>query len=655
VSDSAERLLARVLISAMLSMGVMMLSLSLYGSLLGEDADFEGQAALALQGLQRMGALLLSLPVLVLLGLPLAEAVLRMGRWLSADALIVLGTSAAWAASVWNTLRGGGEVYYDTATMVLVLVSLGRWLDLRAKDGARAKLRLILPELERPAALLRDGQESLVPVGELAVGDVVRLRPGETVPVDGRILAGRSFVDSSSLSGEAEPRSLARGERILAGSRLVDGTLEVAATEVGESRMCAGIERLLAEALLEPAPYVRLADRVAGRLIPAVLFLALGSAAWHWNSLGPERSLLTALSVILIACPCALGIATPLAFWVALGRAWKMGVLVRGGEVLERLARAERIWLDKTGTLTDEELELQEIRLHGATSEREALRAAASLELGSEHPIGRSLRRAWSRRCGASGSALLEVQGFRALPGQGVEGVLEGLPWTLCRGGADGALRLSRAGLPWAEFLLHSSPRPEAARVVGELRELGLDPVILTGDAREPAQRLAAELGLEVQAELLPAEKVAHLRRAGAERAIYVGDGLNDAAALAAAGVGISVAGGSARSLDAAEVNLLRPGLEALPALLRLARSATRTARWNLFWAFGYNALALLLAVGGHLPPIFAALAMVVSSLAVILNSSRLAYGGGQVESRAGAWPVSAEAASFSAPSHARR
>ena len=625
VSGSADRILARVLLSAMLAMGVMMLSLSLYGALLGEDADFESESAVALQGLLRMAALAVSAPVMYLLGLPLFEAVVRMRRWLSADALIVLGTASAWAVSVWNTFRGGGEVYYDTATMVLVLVSLGRWLDLRAKERASDQLHLILPERARPATVLRGDEELECPESELEVGQVVRVRPGESVPVDGRVLAGRSFVDTSSLSGEAEPRSVSAGDAVLAGSLLVDGSLDVRAEAVGGQRVCAEIERLLEEALRQPSRQVLLADRVARVLIPCVLLLALGSAVWHWSGMGPEGALLTALSVVLIACPCALGIATPLAFWVALGHAWKLGILVRGGAVMEGLARAERIWLDKTGTLTDGELELVRIELLGDHGEDEALHLAASLEVGSEHPIGRSLRRAWARRAGAPP---LAVEDFRALPGEGVEARVAGVATSLRRGGEGGAVRLTYAGAPVADFLLRSSPRPEARRVVAELRELGLAPVVLTGDGREPAERLARELDLAVESELLPADKVERIRSQGAERAIFVGDGLNDAAALAAAGVGVSVSGGSARSMDVAEVNLLRPGLGDLPELVRLARAATRTARWNLFWAFGYNAVALVFAVSGHLPPIFAALAMIASSLAVILNSGRLAYAG---------------------------
>lgn len=627
VANSADRMLSRILLSAMLSMAVMMLSVSLYGSLLGEESDFDSESAEALRGLFRLAAMAVSAPVLALLGMPLAETVLRMRRWLSADALIVMGTAAAWSVSSWNTLVGDGEVYFDTATMVLVLVSLGRWLDLRAKDRAREQLQLLLPERNGPVQVLREGVEVEAEVESLELGDVVRLRPGELVPVDGVVRAGRSFVDASNLTGESEPGSMGPGDTVLAGSSLLDGTLDVESTALGDARVCAEIERLLQEALLAPAESVRVADRVAGGLIPVVLLLAIGTAVWHWPSRGPEGALLAALSVVLIACPCSLGIATPLAFWTALGEAWKHGILVRGGEVLERLAGAQRLWLDKTGTLTDGEFELERVELHGDLCEREALRVAAALEFFSEHPIGRALRRSYAAQQDAQASPDLLVADFEALPGVGVSGSIDGLRWSLRKGGVQGAVQLLRGKVVQAEFVLSSRPRAEAAGVVKNLQALGLDLAILTGDGVAPAERLAAELGLSVESDLLPADKLARIRDCSPEFAVFIGDGLNDAAALAAAGVGITVAGGVARSMDAASINLLRPGLSALPGLFRLARRARRVARWNLLWAFGYNAVGLVLAVGGHLPPILAAAAMVASSVAVVLHSSQLKAG----------------------------
>ncbi|MFT7487424.1 MAG: heavy metal translocating P-type ATPase [Candidatus Paceibacteria bacterium] len=627
VANSADKMLSRVLLSAMLSMAVMMLSLSMYGALFGDESDFDGETAAAFQGLLRLAAMFVSAPVLVLLGLPLAETVLRMKRWLSADALIVMGTGAAWIVSSWNTLFTEGEVYFDTATMVLVLVSLGRWLDLRAKERAREALQVLLPDREGAVCILNDGQEGQRRAEDLRVGDLLRLRPGDVVPVDGRVIQGSSFVDASSLTGESEPRSVVVGDPVLAGSSLVDGQLDVMSTAVGAERVCEEVERLLLEALRAPAPSVQVADRVAGALIPMVFVLAAGTALWHWPRSGPEAALLAALSVVLIACPCSLGIATPLAFWNALGEAWKHGVLVRGGAVLEQLAGARRMWLDKTGTLTDGEFELTDIQTCAELNAEQALEYAANLELYSEHPIGRSLRRAHRVMAPFPPCAPIPISEFRVLPGVGVQARMEGALWSLRKAGLEGGIHLLREGVLQAEFSLQAQQRPEAAAVIAELRAMGLDLFILTGDGTGPAQRIADELGLEVKANLMPADKVAWIKRESPEDSIFVGDGLNDAAALASAAVGITVAGSAARSMDAAPVNLLRPGLGSLPGLLRLARRARSVARWNLAWAFGYNAVGLVLAVGGHLPPVLAAAAMVASSVTVVLHSSRLKAG----------------------------
>ncbi len=603
-------------------MAVMMLSLSLYGAGLGVQGDFASDTAQDLLGLQSLAAMVVSTPVLLLLGLPLAESVFRMKRWLSADSLVLLGTGAAWLVSGWNAFRGAGAVYFDTATMVLVLVSLGRWLDLRAKERARDELTLLLPDRAAPVNVLVGQEEVSKPASELCVGERIRVRPGDVLPVDGRVLSGRSFVDSSNLTGESEPRAVAPGDRVYAGSHLVDGTLEVQCSAVGADRMCAEVDRLLHEALANPAPSVRLADSVARVLIPAVLLIAIGTCAYHWSSMGAEGALLTALSVVLIACPCSLGIATPLAYWTAIGEAWHRGVLVRGGEAMERLGSARRIWLDKTGTLTDGKFSLVEIRVTGPFSEDECLQIAGELEAYSEHPIGKALHGAWRERQPAGQRAPSRVEQFEAIAGVGVRGSLDGSTWSVQRGVGPGVVALLRGDDQIAEFELRSAARVEASEVIEELKALGLQPSILTGDGAVAAQLMASELNLPVEANLMPTDKLQRVREHPAS--IFVGDGLNDAAALAAASVGITVAGGSPHSMDAASINFLRPGIGSLPGLIRLSREARQVARWNLLWAFGYNGIGLLLAVMGHLTPILAAGAMVASSVAVVLHSSRL-------------------------------
>jgi heavy metal translocating P-type ATPase len=620
-----DRLLARVVLSAFLAMGVMVFSLSLYGQHLGGGMP-EEEAGKALIGLFRLGAMALSAPALLLLGAPLLDAVLAMRRWLSADALVLLAASAAFAVSAWNTFRGGGEVYFDTATMVMVLFGLGRWLDTRARERASAALRAVLPDRERPAVVVEGEREREVPPGELRVGDTVRVRSGELIPVDGEVLSGRSFVDTAALTGEEQPRSVEAGQLVLAGSSVVDGTLLVRATKALGERVRDDVERVLEEALSSRAPAIQLADRLASALLPVALVVAAATAVLRWSAHGPEQALLDALSVILISCPCALGIATPLAYWAAMGNAWRRGVLIRGSDVLERIARVHTVLFDKTGTLTSGDVELVGRHVEDGVTEHDVLWTAASLELGSEHPIARSLRQA--ARDDAQLAPLREPEGFRTLPGVGVEGRLDGVHWTLRRAREAGddertVVELLRDGSRVARLAFEARPRLEAAATVEALRARRCDVRMLTGDGRGPARALGRALSIEVEAELDPVAKVARVRKP-LGGALFVGDGLNDAAALAAAQVGVSVAGGAARSLDAADVNLLRDGIGELPGLIDGARAAVRAARVNLAWAAGYNVIGIGLAASGALTPIFAAVAMVLSSAAVVLNSSRL-------------------------------
>ena len=653
VEGHTDRLLARLVLSAFLAMGVMVFSLSLYGVYLGRadigDAG-SGETAEALRGVFRLGALALSAPVMVLLGGPLLAAQRDMRRWLSADALVLLGCASAWTVSVWNSFAGGGEVYFDTATAVLVLYTLGRWLDARARQRGAEQLTHLAAERETPVALLEHGCEREVPWSELRVGDRVRLRPGEIVPVDGRVDAGRSFVDASALTGEEEPFAASSGTRVLAGSTLLDGSLDVTVEAGAGERARDAMERLLAEARASRPQLVRVADSAVRVLLPLVLVLALGTAVVRGRAHGLEEGLLSALAVVLISCPCALGIATPLAYWTALGAAWQRGLLVRGGEVLERVARARRVFLDKTGTLTTGEFALAGVRTAAGVQRAEALALAAALERGSEHPIGRALVREWhatraeraNREGRASDADHLEASEFRALPGIGVEGVVDGRQLVLERAakgsGPETVVRLAEGELELARFLFLGELRPEAERLVRGLEQRGLEPRVLTGDGRGPADALAAELGLDVDAELLPEQKVERVRdAAGGRGVLFLGDGLNDAAALAAADVGIAMPRGSAVGQAAAGVQLLRPDLGLVLELVDLARHAVSVARLNLAWAFGYNAIGLGLAVTGRLTPVFAASAMAASSALVVLNSSRIAR---RVSGQGGARPT---------------
>jgi Cu+-exporting ATPase len=456
------------------------------------------------------------------------------------------------------------------------------------------------------------------------VGDRVRVRPGEPVPVDGRVLEGRAFLDRAALTGESQPAAAEPGARVLAGAVALDGALLVEAEAVGGGRVRDEVERLLEEALGRRGGAVRLADRLAAVLMPVALFLALGTFAATLPGRGLEAASMAALAVVLVSCPCALGIATPLAFWTALGAAWRRGVLVRGADVLEGLARVRRVALDKTGTLTRPQVELVGLSDLDGLEEDAALARAAALEAHSEHPIAAGVRRAWAAR--PAPPALPAVHDLQVLPGVGVAGTLAGARWELRRDDDDEGettrVALREDGRRRAVLHLAAALEPEAPRAVARLRLGGLEPRVLTGDGPGPARALERQLGIPVEASLLPADKVARLEALG-PRVAYVGDGLNDAAALAAADVGIALAHGSPRSLAVADVTLLGAGLEAVPALLRLARRALSTARLNLAWATGYNLVGWWLAATGRLTPVAAAAAMVASSAAVVLGSRR--------------------------------
>ena len=643
-----DRLMARLVVSALLAMGVMVCSLSLYGI----DEAVSSETAEAVQGLFRLGALALSFPVLILLGVPLALAVVGGGTRSSTDALILAGVAAAWSVSSWNTLMGGPSVYFDTATGVLVLFTLGRWLDTRARERARRQLRVLVEGATPKAARVRDGNEEAIDPTALAVGDEVRVRPGEPVPVDGQVLEGRSFLETACLTGEEAPRSVMPGDTVLAGSRLVDGSLLIRVRASVGSRLIDEIERRLADASLSRAALVKITDRVSAVFLPVVLVLALGTVIVHWRSSSLEVALTNGLSVVLIACPCALGLATPLAFWAALGRAWRRGALVRSAEVLERLARVRRVFLDKTGTLTTGEMRLSRLELLSTEDEPEVLALAAALEQGSEHPLARALEHAWQE---ARERPRPVVEEFRALPGVGVEGRIANRVYRLGRTDSESdrtpdaavpdppntassgaaaeaealtSIALSCEGRTVARFHLSSEVRSEARRVMEQLRSLRVSVRGLTGDGQSPARALGRQLGLDMEARLLPHEKAERIRRAGARGSVFVGDGLNDSLALATADVGIAMSHSSPTSLESASVNLMRDDLHLIPELLKLGRSAVRTAGANLAWAFGYNAIGLGLAVAGRLTPLFAASAMVVSSLVVVLNSARLAGAG---------------------------
>jgi heavy metal translocating P-type ATPase len=586
--------------------------------------------------------LLGGVPILLVLGLPILRAGLAgllRGRP-DMHTLIALGAFSAFGLSLFNMSAGVGRVYFDTTSMLLFLVAVGRWVELRAqKAGSKTVDRLWAQLPQRAAWITPEGEREVAP-DALPRGARVRVRPGERFPVDGLVAAGEGDVDESLLTGEPEPVLRRPGEPVLAGTLSMDGGFEVITTAVGADTAAGQIGRLLHQALWQRAPVERLADRLAAWMTPAAALLAAATFAYWVRAAGPEVGLMHALAVLLIACPCALGIATPLALWAALGRAAEGGVILRGTGALERLAAVRQLFFDKTGTLTRLPATVQELAADGVAPAALLARVAA-VEALSEHPLARALVAA----AGERGLAPPAASGFRALPGRGVVAALDGqevwvgserlmraeglaLPPALEARAADwrrrglGVLYAGWDGRVAGLVGLGETPRPEARAAVAELRELGLEVAVLTGDDAAAGERWRRQLGVPVYAEQRPEDKLQRLRDAAGPVAM-VGDGINDGPALAAA-VGLTLAGGTEVARAAADMILLRDDLRAIPWLVRLSRAAMGCVRQNLAWAFVYNLAGLALAVTGHLQPVAAAAAMVLSSLLVTANALRL-------------------------------
>jgi heavy metal translocating P-type ATPase len=640
-------LLARLGLSAFLAMNVMALSLVLYASS-GSSAPAD-PLYVGLWGLFRYVLLIFAAPVMLLLGWPILENGLKSfgRRGTGVDSLIVLGALGAFGFSVVSTLRQTGAVYYETACATLVLVTLGRYLEARARTRAAASLKGLLKEEPRTVAVLREGALLEIPAAEVRPGDTVRVAPGNLVMVDGTILDGEGGVDESSLTGESLPARRKPGDALMAGTVSVDGAFLLRATATGEERMAARIGRLLEAARASRAPMELLADRMASVFIPVSVAAALGSGLVWAITHDAATGLLNSLAVLLIACPCALGLATPLAVWEGMGAATRRGIVIRGGDSLERLASVKSIFFDKTGTLTEGTLALAQCRTAPEVSRDRALTAAAALETVSDHPLARAILRAARARNLPSG----EIRDFRVHAGLGVEGevLLPGeAPHRIAIGGSEMIRRLGGTAPEWtggtgtaegnpAAFLLEEgrvtavfsfeeAPRPEAERALRELERQGLELEILTGDNAAAGEAMGRRLGIRATASLSPAGKLEAVARGEAGRGpiAMVGEGVNDAPALAGATLSIAVgsAGGLAR--EAADITLLGNNLEAIPWLVKLARRTVRTIRVNLFWAFAYNAILIPLAMAGLLTPVLAALAMLGSSLFVVGNSLRL-------------------------------
>ncbi|MER7179870.1 heavy metal translocating P-type ATPase [Streptomyces hyaluromycini] len=608
-------------------------------------------------------SLTLAAPVVVWGGSPFHRAAWTNARHGAAtmDTLVSVGTLAAFGWSLWALFFGdagmpgmhdefrftvsrmdsASTIYLEVASGVVALILLGRYLEARSKRRAGAALRALLELGARDVAVLRDGREVRVPVASLAVGDRFVVRPGEKVATDGTVVEGASAVDASMLTGESVPVDVTVGDAVTGATVNAGGRLVVEATRVGADTQLARMAKLVEDAQNGKAEVQRLADRISAVFVPAVIVVALGTFGVWLGVTGDTAAAFTAaVAVLIIACPCALGLATPTALMVGTGRGAQLGILIKGPEVLESTRRVDTVVLDKTGTVTTGRMRLQEVHTVQGADENEVLRLAGALEHASEHPVARAIAAGARERVGT----LPAVEDFENVPGRGVRGRVDGRQVAVGRlfdvVPEELALARSRAeqegrtavlagwdGQARGVLAVADAVKDTSAEAVRELRALGLTPVLLTGDNRAVAESVARAVGItEVVAEVLPEDKadvVRRLQREGRTVAM-VGDGVNDAAALATADLGLAMGTGTDAAIEAGDLTLVRGDLRVAADAIRLSRRTLATIKGNLVWAFGYNVAALPLAAAGLLNPMIAGAAMAFSSVFVVTNSLRL-------------------------------
>ncbi|MFF0381741.1 heavy metal translocating P-type ATPase [Streptomyces sp. NPDC004286] len=608
-------------------------------------------------------SLTLAAPVVVWGGLPFHRAAwtnLRHGA-ATMDTLVSVGTLAAFGWSLWalffghagmpgmrhafsftvSRTEGTSVIYLEVAAGVVALILLGRYLEARSKRRAGAALRALMELGAKDVTVLREGRETRIPVGSLVVGDRFVVRPGEKIATDGTVLEGTSAVDASMLTGESVPVDVSPGDRVTGATVNAGGRLLVEATRVGGDTQLARMARLVEDAQNGKAEVQRLADRISAVFVPVVILIALGTfGVWLGVTGDTVAAFTAAVAVLIIACPCALGLATPTALMVGTGRGAQLGILIKGPEVLESTRRVDTVVLDKTGTVTTGRMTLQEVYTAPGEDEKQVLRLVGALEHASEHPVARAVAEGAEERVGP----LPPAEHFENVPGRGVRGRVDGhevaagrlwddLPQELAaarsRAEQEGrtAVVAGWDGEPRAVLAVADAVKETSAEAVRELRALGLTPVLLTGDNRTVAEAVAREVGIdEVIAEVLPEDKVDVVRKLQREgRSVaMVGDGVNDAAALATADLGLAMGTGTDAAIEAGDLTLVRGDLRVAADAIRLSRRTLATIKGNLVWAFGYNVAALPLAAAGLLNPMIAGAAMAFSSVFVVTNSLRL-------------------------------
>lgn len=643
--DEEESFFTRLLIGGVMVLHDMIIGAGIYGRELLGMASPETQW---LVDFFQIMMLVTSIPVLLLLGLPILRAgfaSLLRGQP-NIHTLITIGTFSAFALSVRNLMAGHGGLYFDTATMLIFLVSIGRWLEMQAHKSSNKAVARLLEQIPQIATVITDESDKALDLAELKPGMRVRVRPGERFPVDGLIAVGEGDVDESLLNGEPKPATHRPGDMVKAGTVNLDGSFEIITTAVGDSTMAGQIGRLLHEALWARSPLERTVDRLSAWMTPIALALAALSFLF-WNShAGLETGLIVALSVLLISCPCALGLATPLTLWLSLGRAASSGAILRSTAALERLAKVRNVFFDKTGTLTQLPMNVREIYIGRPfegkgeeTRENDFIQIIASIERDSEHPFAKAIVEfAKSKQVG-----LKKSKSFKVLPALGVKAELNDKQIVIgsARLMSVERLNISAAASQQAEAWkeaglvvvyagwdgqvkgmvgLGETVRAEAEEVVYQLQSRGLHLAVLTGDELSAGVRWQKLLGIPVKAALSPDQKMRNL----AMNAAMVGDGINDGPSLAAAAIGIAMNQGTDVARTAADIVLMRDDLRLLPWLMDLSREAMRRVRQNLGWAMIYNLIGVALAMAGLLQPVFSAFAMVASSILVTSNAMKM-------------------------------
>ncbi|NLW07139.1 MAG: copper-translocating P-type ATPase [Clostridia bacterium] len=566
------------------------------------------------------------------------------------DVLVALGTSAAYFYSVATTFFISGHVYYETSAIIITLILLGRLLEALAKGRTSEAIKKLMGLQAKTARVIRGGQEMDIAVEEVQVGDTVLVRPGEKIPVDGIIIEGYSSIDESMLTGESIPVDKQVGDEVIGATINKQGAFKFKATRVGAETALAQIVKVVEEAQGSKAPIQRLADVISGYFVPAVVGIALLTfVGWYfWIEPGNlARAILNFTAVLVIACPCALGLATPTSIMVGTGRGAENGILIKGGEHLERAYRLQTIILDKTGTITKGQPEVTDIIPLNNIGAEELLRLAASVERNSEHPLGQAI----VNKAQEQGLELAEPQEFAAIPGQGVRGTVSyqqllignrklmaannippeqfGKQVEMLENEGKTAMLVAAEGIPKGIIAVADTVKEHSAEAVAALQRLGIELLMITGDNRRTAEAIARQVGINRQnvlAEVLPEDKAREVQRLRQQGKVVgmVGDGINDAPALAAADLGIALGTGTDIAMETADITLMGGDLRAIAAAIALSRATMRNIKQNLFWALFYNSLGIPIAALGFLSPVLAGAAMAFSSVSVVTNALRL-------------------------------